>query len=302
VGREPGWGAVATGRPPMQSPGRPPVARKEQRRLFWAAIACGATSTDAGLDAGVSEVVGTRWFRECGGVTPQLEHQRGLRVLLRDLQEGTHPHPTMERTRRGPATHIPMDRELLQSPPATFHTRLLDTYRIRARIQNTNRPGSLIGCHENREHSNINKMLLDTRPMGCLDWADRALFAALIRRPRCCAGIASSPRPLLRWHRRLVTKKWPNRTAPVAHPYAIAALIERLAQENENLATSAPMASCSSSAIASAHPPSAGSFEAAQVVDEVQLLTISFVRWVEQRAIAVPARAPGRPRRTTGVA
>ena len=29
------------------------------------------TSTDAGLAAGVSEVVGTRWFRECGGVTPQ---------------------------------------------------------------------------------------------------------------------------------------------------------------------------------------------------------------------------------------
>jgi IS30 family transposase len=71
VGREPGWGAVATGRPPMQSPGRPPTARKEQRRLFWTAIARGVTSTDAGLEVGVSEVLGTRWFRECGGVTPQ---------------------------------------------------------------------------------------------------------------------------------------------------------------------------------------------------------------------------------------
>jgi IS30 family transposase len=29
------------------------------------------TSTDAGLEAGVSEVVGTRWFRERGGVIPQ---------------------------------------------------------------------------------------------------------------------------------------------------------------------------------------------------------------------------------------
>ena len=60
-----------TGRPPMRSPGRPPFARKEHRRLFWATISQGATSTDAGLTAGVSEVVGTRWFRECGGVKPQ---------------------------------------------------------------------------------------------------------------------------------------------------------------------------------------------------------------------------------------
>jgi IS30 family transposase len=39
--------------------------------LFWMAISRGVTSTDAGLEAGVSQVVGSRWFRECGGVTPQ---------------------------------------------------------------------------------------------------------------------------------------------------------------------------------------------------------------------------------------
>jgi transposase, IS30 family len=39
--------------------------------LFWTVVARGATSTDAGREAGVSEVLGTRWFRECGGVTPQ---------------------------------------------------------------------------------------------------------------------------------------------------------------------------------------------------------------------------------------
>src|ERR1044072_6069467 len=72
MGREPGWGAKMTGRPPMRSPGRPPFARKEHRRLFWATISQGATSTDAGLPAGVSEVVGTRWFRECGGGKPAL--------------------------------------------------------------------------------------------------------------------------------------------------------------------------------------------------------------------------------------
>jgi len=55
----------------MRSPGRPPVARKEHLRSFWTAISRGATSTDAGLAAGVSQVLGTRWFRECGGVIPQ---------------------------------------------------------------------------------------------------------------------------------------------------------------------------------------------------------------------------------------
>ena len=59
-----------TGRPAMLSPGRPPVGRVEQRRIFWAAVARGVTSTDAGVEAGVSEVVGSRWFRERGGVTP----------------------------------------------------------------------------------------------------------------------------------------------------------------------------------------------------------------------------------------
>ena len=52
----------------MQSPGRPPVARREDRQRFWAAIAKGLTSEDAGLAAGISGVVGTRWFRQSGGM------------------------------------------------------------------------------------------------------------------------------------------------------------------------------------------------------------------------------------------
>ncbi|WP_232668863.1 helix-turn-helix domain-containing protein, partial [Pseudonocardia sp. TRM90224] len=35
------------------------------------AIARGATSADAGIEAGVSQPVGTRWFRDCGGVAPR---------------------------------------------------------------------------------------------------------------------------------------------------------------------------------------------------------------------------------------
>jgi transposase, IS30 family len=56
------------GRPPMYSPGRPPVASREQRQRFWAAIARGVSTVDAAGDAGVSEAVGVRWFRESGGM------------------------------------------------------------------------------------------------------------------------------------------------------------------------------------------------------------------------------------------
>ena len=50
----------------MRSPGRPPVVRREHRQWFWAAIAEGLTSEDAGVTADVSTVIGTRWFRESG--------------------------------------------------------------------------------------------------------------------------------------------------------------------------------------------------------------------------------------------
>ena len=56
------------GRPPMRSPGRPPVARREHRERFWLAIASGSSSEDAGVAAGVSPAVGSRWFRQGGGM------------------------------------------------------------------------------------------------------------------------------------------------------------------------------------------------------------------------------------------
>jgi transposase len=52
----------------MRSPGRPPVARREHRQRFWAAIARGLSSGDAAVEAGVSLAVGVRWFREGGGM------------------------------------------------------------------------------------------------------------------------------------------------------------------------------------------------------------------------------------------
>jgi IS30 family transposase len=59
-----------SGRGVLRSPGRPGVARREDRRRFWTAIAAGQSSEDAALCAGVSPAGGARWFREAGGMPP----------------------------------------------------------------------------------------------------------------------------------------------------------------------------------------------------------------------------------------
>jgi putative transposase len=53
-------------------------------------------------------------------------------------------------------------------------------------------------------------VLRRTNPKLCLDWADRAPFAALIRRlPAVLRGHRRvTPATVLRWRRRLVAKKW----------------------------------------------------------------------------------------------
>lgn len=51
----------------MRSPGRPPT-RREVERAFWVKVAEGLTSEDAALACGVSGPVGSRWFRERGGM------------------------------------------------------------------------------------------------------------------------------------------------------------------------------------------------------------------------------------------
>src|SRR6201989_1348609 len=69
-----------------------------------------------------------------------------------------------------------------------------------------------------------------------LDWADRAVLAALVRLlpARLRAHRLVTPGTVLRWHRRLVTRKWicPHRTGRPPVSAEIAALIERLATEN----------------------------------------------------------------------
>jgi hypothetical protein len=56
----------------IPSPGAPTVAWREDRVRFWAAIAGGATTDDAAVEAGVSSPVAYRWFRHAGGVNPCL--------------------------------------------------------------------------------------------------------------------------------------------------------------------------------------------------------------------------------------
>ena len=67
MGRPAGWMHKLTGRGAMRSPGAPSL-RRETMRLFWEQIATGITSEKAAEAVGVSQAVGTRWFRHNGGM------------------------------------------------------------------------------------------------------------------------------------------------------------------------------------------------------------------------------------------
>ena len=69
------------GRPAMRSPGRPPVAGREEQQRFWQAITRGLSSEEAAVSCGVSPPVGGRWFREGGGMPPISLAPRSARYL-----------------------------------------------------------------------------------------------------------------------------------------------------------------------------------------------------------------------------
>jgi hypothetical protein len=75
-------------------------------------------------------------------------------------------------------------------------------------------------------------------PKPRLDWADRAVFAALVRLPPKALRLHRllTPGTIGRWHRRLVAAKWshPHRHGRPPIDDAIANLIMRMATENHN--------------------------------------------------------------------
>jgi putative transposase len=99
--------------------------------------------------------------------------------------------------------------------------------------------------------------------MPRLDWADRAVLAALIRlMPRTVNNHRLvSPGTVLRWHRRLLARNWtyPNRPGRPAVPDGVAALVERLAGTTGRGGTSASRVSCARSVTGSPPRRSAGS-------------------------------------------
>ncbi len=69
MGRPAGWMKELTGRSAMRSPGAP-SHRREVERLFWREIAKGLLAEEAANAVGVSQAVGSRWFRHGGGMPP----------------------------------------------------------------------------------------------------------------------------------------------------------------------------------------------------------------------------------------
>jgi transposase InsO family protein len=79
-------------------------------------------------------------------------------------------------------------------------------------------------------------VLRRTNPKPRLDWADRAAFAALVRAlpTMLRKHRLVTPGTILRWHRRLISKKWtyPHRVGRPPLEDTVASLIERMARDN----------------------------------------------------------------------
>lgn len=87
MGRPAGWLKELTGRSAMISPGAPSTRRSIERE-FWREIAKGASTEDAAATVGVSPAVGTRWFRQGGGMsTIELTEPAGRYLSFSEREE-----------------------------------------------------------------------------------------------------------------------------------------------------------------------------------------------------------------------
>lgn len=110
-------------RPAVGSVGRPGINLRNEQRCFWLAIAKGCSSEAAATEACVSPAVGTRWFRQSGGMPNISLHEPSSRYLsfhereeiallrargcgIREIasQIGRHPSTVSRELRRNAAT------------------------------------------------------------------------------------------------------------------------------------------------------------------------------------------------------
>jgi putative transposase len=91
-------------------------------------------------------------------------------------------------------------------------------------------------------------VLRRANPKPRLDWADRAMFAALVRAlpTMLCRHRLVTPATILRWHRHLVATKWtyPNRLGCPPVDDTMVVLIERMVRENHRWGYREFRASC----------------------------------------------------------
>jgi putative transposase len=109
-------------------------------------------------------------------------------------------------------------------------TKLLSWIALHARSDTANEIEILVLRHQLA-------VLQRRTPRPRISWSDRAVIAALARLLPACRrrGLLVTPATILRWHRRLVGRRWtsqPIRAGRPAIPTGVRALIVRLATEN----------------------------------------------------------------------
>jgi len=113
-------------RPKLRSPGHPKFQRKVET-LFWDEIAKGLLPEEAAAVVGVSQPVGGRWFRHCGGMRPfDPKPPSGRYLLFREREEiallmvqGKGVREIARQIGRDPAT---ISRELRRNAATRGHT------------------------------------------------------------------------------------------------------------------------------------------------------------------------------------